>query len=86
MVFQYILGGAIAITTLLLGYVLQQHSRKGKSCRGSMEIQKHGFVSGDGSGNGAADVVIVGAGVVGSSLAYALGKVTVLSFYSFLWV
>lgn len=84
MVFQYIVGGAIAIATFFLGYALLQHSRKGKSGRGQVEFPKLRFVTEDG-GDGSADVIIVGAGVVGSSLAYALAKVTPLSFYSFLW-
>ncbi|XP_031376177.1 squalene monooxygenase SE1-like [Punica granatum] len=70
MVFQYLVGGATVVASLFLGYVFLHNSRRGKSRRDSTKIQRDGLVAGEGG----ADVIIVGAGVVGSSLAYALGK------------
>ncbi|CAL5434214.1 unnamed protein product [Camellia sinensis] len=78
---QYLLGGVIAS---LLGFVLLYNSRmktmKKKNRTSSMAIQSHESVKTSVNGShraeidGISDVIIVGAGVAGSALAYTLGK------------
>ncbi|KAL6954634.1 Squalene epoxidase 1 [Sarracenia purpurea var. burkii] len=75
---QYLLGGVIAF---LLGFVIFYNSRKKTETNGaSMAIQTqetvktsaNGFYRPESTGN--TDVIVVGAGVAGSALAYTLGK------------
>ncbi|XP_056176592.1 squalene monooxygenase SE1-like [Syzygium oleosum] len=71
---QYVSGTIVALLLLGCGFSLRMSRRKRRSKGGSIGFQKHG--NGDGHRDVAEsdDVVIVGAGVVGSALAYALGK------------
>ncbi|KAH7575468.1 hypothetical protein JRO89_XS02G0118100 [Xanthoceras sorbifolium] len=77
MVYQYIIG----VVASLLGIALLYSSRgKKKSIEGSMEIQRNEcFQSSDNEAcpsdfGGNEDIIIVGAGVAGSALAYTLAK------------
>ncbi|KAL3721171.1 hypothetical protein ACJRO7_005915 [Eucalyptus globulus] len=74
MEFQYVSGALVALLLLGCGFSWRMSGRKRRSKSGSVGFQKHG--NGEGHRDVAAsdDVVIVGAGVVGSALAYALGK------------
>lgn len=84
MVDQVILGGVIAS---LLGVVLLHHIRrrkvKGASSMGiiqgneCLESSQNEMLSGSEIATTSTDIIIVGAGVAGSALAYTLGKVTV---------
>ncbi|KAL7002939.1 squalene monooxygenase [Sarracenia purpurea var. burkii] len=74
--YQYLLGGVIAS---LLGFVIFYNSRKqtekngasmAKTVKTSVDVSYRPSET-----TGSTDVVIVGAGVAGSALAYALGKV-----------
>lgn len=78
MVYQYVLGAVVAALLELL--FLQCSRGKEKSKASSTEIQgnEHLKSSENGAGHvdstGSTDVIIVGAGVAGSALAYTLGK------------
>lgn len=76
---QYMGGAIVALLVLGCGFSLRMSGRKRRSKGGSIGFQKHG--NGEGHRDVAArnDVVIVGAGVVGSALAFALGKVNFLT-------
>ncbi|KAJ7968366.1 Squalene monooxygenase [Quillaja saponaria] len=80
MEYLYELGGIIAS---ILGFVFVMNISKGKKIsRAAMVLQrneeakksKNGTYGLEIDGNGSTDVIIVGAGVAGSALAYALGK------------
>lgn len=77
-IYQFILGGAVAF---VVGFVLLLSSRDKKDTRASIGSQTENGLKVSQNGKchsemaGSTDIIIVGAGVAGSALAYALGKV-----------
>ena len=77
MEYQYIMGGIIAIT--VLGFLLLYYRSTGnKKIRASMEVGVNESNQSENVIN--IDIIIVGASVVRSALAYTLGKVSVFLF------
>lgn len=90
MEFQYILGGILA-SSLAFVFVLYSFAKKRKatstgSSSKSIHVKSNGFAKTSENGiysqeaEEATDIIIVGAGVAGSALAYTLGKVQSLLF------
>jgi squalene monooxygenase len=83
------LGGA-AVATLLAALFLavvflRQRRRRGAPVEGTpAPVDGCAVVEGSTAVDGPTDVIIVGAGVAGSALAYTLGKVALLLPFSFL--
>jgi squalene monooxygenase len=81
MEYQYLLGGVIA-SVFVWGLLLAFHAKGRKKVRVSMDIPRDSTLKSSENGMSWArnpestDIIIVGAGVAGSALAYTLGKVT----------
>uniref|UniRef100_A0A5B6Z696 Squalene monooxygenase n=1 Tax=Davidia involucrata TaxID=16924 RepID=A0A5B6Z696_DAVIN len=77
MIDEYFLGGIVAS---LLGFVLLYNSRRKIKNRASMEIRRDECTKSSQNGgyrsviSGSTDIIVVGAGVAGSALAYTLAK------------
>lgn len=90
---QYYLFGGFLVSLLGFSFVLsllhenKRSKKKKENAAAAIELESSGEkISGGGecrSEGGGADVIIVGAGVAGSALAYTLGKVSFLSFLFF---
>ncbi|PKA58795.1 squalene monooxygenase [Apostasia shenzhenica] len=75
MLLRYLFGGVVATVLWFLLVVVSRNKKKNKQ-PGNAEglaaaaVESYGGLAGDG-----ADIIVVGAGVAGSALAYTLGKV-----------